>query len=632
MSSGVNGALKSGSLKVKTNTNNKFHKISSWQKRFCILESDKLWWRNQKRREVTISLLNICVVSRRKMSPLVFELIVDDHGIKKTYQLKAERQVERTNWVKEISVAMKKHKNQEKQLQSFTGKKEIDMDDLASVTESVHTPVGSSLFEGRAVIYQGHLTKLGGNLRNWNERYFVLDKHGNLSYYKRNQLKDAKGSLRITKDVEVKKLTDNSALGKLPRGSSYDLIYAFTIKCKDRLWYFVAETEENQNAWIGVLKDMIMVKSDKATWFRELTSKGYSLKQAKDAIRQTKGRGLVHANEWLKNNEFQASDKCIRSGFLIKVGKNVKSFKRRYFQIMYDRKKYTLTYSKKERSPLLQTITLSTCSIPTIERETFLQAKPSQKIKEGTYYPFILRDSIVGRNYKIFFLKRGDRDQWVKDLTDIIQGQYQLDSGRYSCESYKSNYSTSILRKESLMTDQASVNMMYLADSDSDSDNEVPISQTKASNKQMKMRMIKRNNKNDLMDIDLVAYRTNRYTLCICCSEIRGSLDIRMDKIVIVPKGKNPEIEIHLDRSTGLTITSIKTLCSRRKWVEIKDYQKKESHYIRIIRIGKPDSCCRKLLKCCCCCCFKKPTDSELADNLQKILFDKKMNIKKRGR
>lgn len=629
MSSGV--TLKSGPLKVKANTNNKFHKISSWQKRFCILESDKLWWqkRSGRRREVTISLLNICAVSRQKRGPLVFELIVDDHGIKKTYQLKAENEDERTKWVKKISVAMKK----QKQLQSFTGNTGIDMDDLASVIETVHAPVESSLFEGRAVIYQGRLTKLGGNLRNWNERYFVLDKRGNLSYYKPNQLKDAKGKLRITKDVEVKKLTDNSALGKLPRNSAYDLIFAFTIKCKDRLWYFVAETEENQNAWIGVLKDMIMVKSNKAAWIRELTSKGYSLTQAKDAIQQTAGRGLEDANEWLKQNEFQESDKCIRSGFLIKVGKNVKSFKRRYFQIIYGRKKYTLTYSKNERSPLLQTITLSTCSAPTIEQETFLQAKPSQKIKEGTYYPFIIRDSLVGRNYKIFFLNQKKRDQWVQDLTDIIQGQYQFDTGHDFCDASNSiNYSNSMVRKESLMTDQASVNMMYLANTDSDSDSEVSICRAKASKKQLKKRMIKRNAKNDNMEYDLVAYRTKPYSMCLNCSEIRGSLDIRMDKILVVPKGKSSEIEIHLERSTGLRIISMKTLCSRKKWVEIKDYANKESHYIRIIRVGKPDSVCRKLLNCCCCCCFKKPTDSELADNLHKILFDKKMNIKKRGR
>ena len=95
------------------------------------------------------------------------------------------------------------------------------------------------------------MTKLGGNIKNWKKRWFVLEK-GHLYYYKDKIAVKPKGDIVLQSVTVVKVPFEKS--GKL---NSFLIATRGTLKREGRDYLIYCDTPEECDEWVSVLKSQI---------------------------------------------------------------------------------------------------------------------------------------------------------------------------------------------------------------------------------------------------------------------------------------------------------------------------------------------------------------------------------------
>ncbi|KAI1296676.1 Uncharacterized protein HDE_05241 [Halotydeus destructor] len=109
-----------------------------------------------------------------------------------------------------------------------------------------------SHFRQNALEKSGYLTKLGGKIKTWNKRWFVL-KAGNLYYYKNQSdviRQKLRGQIKLDENCRV---TNNV--------SSTNFHISVMTKKKEKVYYLAAESREDQVSWCRILSDAVRRQS-----------------------------------------------------------------------------------------------------------------------------------------------------------------------------------------------------------------------------------------------------------------------------------------------------------------------------------------------------------------------------------
>lgn len=106
----------------------------------------------------------------------------------------------------------------------------------------------ASQLKPEALEKAGYLSKLGGKLKTWNKRWFVL-KNGTLSYY-RNQ----SDSLRSKPRAQIK-LDENCRINANDGSATFQL--SVINKKKEKIYYLCADSNETQAAWGKIIQEAL---------------------------------------------------------------------------------------------------------------------------------------------------------------------------------------------------------------------------------------------------------------------------------------------------------------------------------------------------------------------------------------
>merc|ERR1711924_383882 len=96
---------------------------------------------------------------------------------------------------------------------------------------------------------------MGGGLKNWKKRHFILTKQS-LSYFKKEGDKKAKGVITLSGQCQVHKFSHSGT-------------YHLELETPDRNWEFKYENEEDLDAWEEAIQktlDPLQTKSDETAF------------------------------------------------------------------------------------------------------------------------------------------------------------------------------------------------------------------------------------------------------------------------------------------------------------------------------------------------------------------------------
>uniref|UniRef100_A0A7S4P4D8 Non-specific serine/threonine protein kinase n=1 Tax=Paramoeba aestuarina TaxID=180227 RepID=A0A7S4P4D8_9EUKA len=106
---------------------------------------------------------------------------------------------------------------------------------------------------------EGYLTKLGANVKNWKKRWVILEDYC-MTYYKSEDGRGERGSISLEdvnriEDIctierrEVVEREEKNAVGKE---------HLFLLFTNNRVWYFVADTEQSKKDWVAAIKEQLV--------------------------------------------------------------------------------------------------------------------------------------------------------------------------------------------------------------------------------------------------------------------------------------------------------------------------------------------------------------------------------------
>lgn len=106
--------------------------------------------------------------------------------------------------------------------------------------------LGHSIHE----IHSGTLTKMGGNIKNWNKRWMILRSNHTLQYYKEPS-KPAKGTISLN-DINFNVAVGDKSSCNWPKNCNVD--YSLVLTTTSRTYYMFADTELEAEQWYTQFK------------------------------------------------------------------------------------------------------------------------------------------------------------------------------------------------------------------------------------------------------------------------------------------------------------------------------------------------------------------------------------------
>lgn len=168
-------------------------------------------------------------------------------------------------------------------------------------------------------LFEGDLSKLGGQRKSWRRRYFVLYPR-KMEYYRHQKDKKALGGISLTMETVV-------------QADVLAHTFAITPVRGGRTYVITAASERSCNQWMALIE--ANVEGVKVIWDKP---------QRPTSISRSLAPGALMLASTKTNS------KSIKEGWLFKLGKNVTNWKRRYFVLLPDK----MTYYKQANSKRAQ--------------------------------------------------------------------------------------------------------------------------------------------------------------------------------------------------------------------------------------------------------------------------------------
>jgi hypothetical protein len=234
--------------------------------------------------------------------------------------------------------------------------------------------IGASSNEDQEVFHEGWLTKQGGSVQTWKQRWFVL-KDNKLSYFHERS--------------EVNPInTINMATAHVK--SSPERSNTFEVITPQRVWYFEADNSADFFLWMDLLRD----------------SQQRHARRARQAV---DGGSDIQASP--------AAD-VVKEGYLIKRGGNVKSWKKRWFVVKDNKLAY---YSGPGEKTPKGSIALAVSHVKVCADDARSLGCPEDA--------FMFELITTGRVYYIGAPSVEERDSW---MVAVKQSQQKFDTLRRS--------------------------------------------------------------------------------------------------------------------------------------------------------------------------------------------------------
>lgn len=229
--------------------------------------------------------------------------------------------------------------------------------------------------EEMEIFHEGWLTKEGGNVQTWKQRWFVL-KDNKLSYFHERS--------------EVNPINTIN-MGTAHVKSSPDKAHTFEVITPTRVWYFQAENSSDFFLWMDLLRD----------------SQQRHARRARQAVEGT-----------MEGSPTASATVLVKEGYLIKRGGNVKSWKRRWFVVKDNKLAY---YGAPGEKTPKGSIALAVSHVKPCPDEARALGCP----EDASIFELIT----TGRVYYIGAANAEDRDAW---MAAVKQSQHKFDTLRRS--------------------------------------------------------------------------------------------------------------------------------------------------------------------------------------------------------
>lgn len=242
------------------------------------------------------------------------------------------------------------------------------------VNSAAVTASGGNADDDREIFHEGWLTKQGGSVQNWKQRWFVLVDNKLSYFHERSEINPINTINMATAHVK----------------SSTERTNTFEVITPQRVWYLQADNSADFFMWMDLLRE----------------SQQRHVRRARQGV------------EGLPDPAAATSSEVVREGYLIKRGGNFKSWKKRWFVAKDNKLAYYATPGDKVPKG---SIALAVSTVKACLDDSKALGCPEES--------FLFELVTTGRVYYIGASTSEDRDAWV---AAIKQSQQKFDTLRRS--------------------------------------------------------------------------------------------------------------------------------------------------------------------------------------------------------
>jgi len=264
-------------------------------------------------------------------------------------------------------------------------------------------------------VKEGILTKCGGRVKNWKERYCIL-LVDEFQYYKKKGDKKPAGVIKLDINTMIRQEDD-----KTTRGFVFSIRPSERVKEKDadRTYLIAAATEEERQTWVSLIDAQI--KTARSPWEvlnqsqiragsgPECEMIGSLEKGEVVQVTEVQGNWARHNKGWSIIKELDGKTNLkemvvVRKGFLLKEGGKFTKTWHNYFFILYTHK---FQYYRNVKEKASKTITLT--------REGMVEIRTGGKAHVFTFVPKKGDKGLV-----LAAASKEERNAWMANLKRVI--------------------------------------------------------------------------------------------------------------------------------------------------------------------------------------------------------------------
>jgi len=370
--------LKAGYLK------NEGRKLKNWRKRWFVLTSSALsYYVDQKQKTLVkrIPFAEILQVraNRERLEANLFELFT----VRRPYYICANSEEDLEEWLFAIKYAMETLENlkgsEVQERRKEDGRvRSITVRDDETLQPKPRTDSEES-YNPSLIVKSGYLIKQGDTVKNWKKRWFVL-RNSSLAYYK------TKDDLKPIRMIPLSECLQVEACEKVKKN-------CFGFFTSDRIFYICADTQCKMMDWINAITPAVTLFKKMSPNLAKISSITSELGEESDSSSEELRASLL----------FDPNEQIQRQGYMLKEGKTIKSWKKRWFVCA----KTSLAYFKTEKSNQpIQIIDLRKCT-----------AVLESAFEKGN---FGIELVLPERTFNFVCDTKEDRVEWVRILRSII--------------------------------------------------------------------------------------------------------------------------------------------------------------------------------------------------------------------